>query len=377
MSGIVFLLFVIDLKPSDRLLSLCLAPIAFAGAFFLASFLANNYWLNNLILLLLFFLSYFFRRYGTRAGELVLISTVGFYLGFLQHPPQSVYPLFLTAVIVSALGVILWLFVIMPYDPAKSLRRSVNAFYHNVARTIAFTREGLESAPGDPQYSKKLQGRFKQVHQNRNMIEGLFSAIVSPTIWSQPRLNQLQEEMFKTERGLEMLIEAATQISVQLDEIPADVYNTMTQGLSTLENQLWGMASGEAQAQLAEIGTALQSQLKTSLEQKPHGKWVNSSCGLVSRLASLPAPSWICVPLKPPGMGPDGWDSAKITRHPANATIYGFWQEVWDRAAPYNHSRLSSGSGYRSVDVGGLPAENGPTEPGLLDGFYGHRRIDR
>ena len=49
--GIVFLLFIIDLKPSERKVSLLLAPIPFTGAFFLASILVGNFWLSNLIIL--------------------------------------------------------------------------------------------------------------------------------------------------------------------------------------------------------------------------------------------------------------------------------------------------------------------------------------
>jgi len=270
--GIVFLLFIIDLKPSDRKVSLWLAPIPFAVAFFLASFLADNFWLNNLILLLLFFFSYFFRRYGPRVGELALVTTVGYYFGFLLHPPPAVYPLFLACVIVSVLVVYLWQFVIIPYDPAKSLNQSVNAFYHNVARGVATIRQVLDTAQGYTPNTEVLQRSLRQVHLNRRVIEGLFSATVSPTSWSQPRLNHLQEEMFKTERGLELLVEAAGKLNDQLNELPEDVLHTLIEGLSTLEDHLWEMASGEGQAQLAKIGETLQSQLQSSLEEKPAGE---------------------------------------------------------------------------------------------------------
>lgn len=276
LSGIIFLLFIIDLRPSDRKVSLWIAPIPFAGAVILASYLSVNFWLSNLILLLLFFFSYFFRRYGTRAGELALVITVGYYLGFLLHPPQEFYPFFLACVLVSALIVYLWQFVIIPYDPTKSLQRSVNAYYHNVARTVAFAGQGFSSAQGNAKFSIILQRHLRQVHRNRRMIEGLFSAAVSPALWSQPRLNQLQEVMFKTERGLELLVEAAGKLSSQLNEMPDDVLHTLIEGLSALEYQLWGVASGEDQAQLTQIGDTLQSQLKSGLEEKPPGEWVYS-----------------------------------------------------------------------------------------------------
>jgi hypothetical protein len=276
LSGIVFLLFIIDLRPSDRKVSLWLAPIPFTAAVLLASTLAGFFWLNNLILLLLFFSSYFFRRYGTHAGELALVTTVGFYIGFLLHLPQALYILFLACVFVSALVVYLWLFVIIPYDPAKSLQRSVNTFYHNVALTVVTTRRGLEAAQVNSQHTNQLNLQLRRVHQNRRVIEGLFSAIVSPAIWSQPRLSRLQEEMFKTERSLELLIEAATQLFTQPDKLPADILQVLTEGLGALEADLWEMASAKGHAELSNIGSQLQNQVKSRLEGETGGEWVYS-----------------------------------------------------------------------------------------------------
>lgn len=276
LSGIIFLLFIIDLKPSDRRLSLWLAPIPFAGAVILASALTGNFWLNNLILLFLFFFSYFFRRFGTRAGELALVTTVGFYIGFLLHLPQAIFPLFLASVFTSVVIVYLWQFVLLPYNPANSLQRSVIAFYHNVARTIAITRQGLVVSQADTQYSKRLQGYLRDVHINRRIIEGLFSATVSPTLWSQSRLDHLQEEMFKTERGLELLIEAAIQLNKYMSEMPTDVSHTLIEGLTVLEDHHLEMASGGDQLKLVEVGEALQLQLKSSLEGKPSAEWAFS-----------------------------------------------------------------------------------------------------
>lgn len=275
-AGMVLLLFIIDLRPSDRKVSLWLATIPFAGAIILASFLADNFWLNFLILLLLFFCSYFFRRYGARAGELALVATQGYYLGFLLVPPPAVFPLILVCIAFSALVVYLWQFVILPYDPVKSLHRSVNAFYHNVARGVGSVRQGLDNAQGYTPDTEILQRSLRQVHLNRRVIEGLFSAAVSPTLWSQPRLNHLQEELFKTERGLELLIEAAGKLTDQLNELPEPVLHTLIEGLSALEDHLWEMAFGEGQAQLAEIGERLQLQLQSSLEEKPAGEWAFS-----------------------------------------------------------------------------------------------------
>ena len=171
-----FLPFIIDLKPSDRKISLCLALFPFTGAFFLASFLVNNFWLNNFILLALFFFSYYFRRYGARAGELALVTTIGYYFGFLLHPPRTIIPIFMLSVLVSLALVYLWQFVIIPYDPTRFLHQCIIDFYHNVATTVATCRQGLDSVQGTARYNKILKCQLRQVRQNRRVIEGLFAA---------------------------------------------------------------------------------------------------------------------------------------------------------------------------------------------------------
>ena len=200
-------------------------PIPFVGAVLLASILKNYFWLDNLILLLLFFFAYFFRRYGSRAGELALVTTLGFYIGFLLHPPLAFFPIFAACIVVSVGIIYLWEFVILPYDPEVSLHRGVIGFYHNVAQTVASIRQGFETTQGNSRVPKLLQRQLKQVHQNRRIIEALFAALVSPNTWSQGRLNRLQAAMFKTERGLEQLIEAATQLYSQSSTLPDEVLN--------------------------------------------------------------------------------------------------------------------------------------------------------
>jgi uncharacterized membrane protein YgaE (UPF0421/DUF939 family) len=273
-SGIIFLLFIIDLKPSDRKLSLLLAPIPFVGAVLLASVLKNYYWLNTLIQLLLFFFSYFFRRYGARAGELALVGTLGFYIGSLLHPPLAFIPMFAAVIVVSVAIIYLWEFVLIPYNPTVSLHRGVIAFYHNVALTVASTRQGLENGQENSQYSKKLQRQLKQVHQNRRVIEGLFAAIVSPKTWSQDRLTRLQVEMFKTERGLELLIEAATQLASHSGKLPREILQVLSEGLELLESNLWGLASEPVESRVSEVGDWLPTRVKSSLEGKTSDEWV-------------------------------------------------------------------------------------------------------
>lgn len=272
--GINFLLFIIDLKPADRLLSLWLAPIPFAGAALLASSLAGYFWLSNGILLSLFFFAYFFRRYGTRAGELSLLATVGYYYGFLLHLPSSLYLPFVAIVAVSVFIVYLWQFLILPYDPTRLLLRGVTALYNNVAHTVVTVRDGLEPSHTDPRYEKTLRRQLKRVRQNRRIIEGLFAAIVSPALWSQDRLNRLQVELFKTEQGLELLVEAAVDLDRRLNELPGDVRELLIEGLGILEADLWEMASNHQQSRLSDIGEWLKSKIRSTLEAEPPAQWV-------------------------------------------------------------------------------------------------------
>jgi hypothetical protein len=284
-SGMIFSLFIIDLRPAERKVSLWLATLPLAGAILLASSLAGQAWINYVILLLLFFFSYFLRRYGTRAGELALVTTVGFYLGFLLHPKPDVYPFLVMCVLVSALVVYLWEFVIIPYDPVKYLYRSVRAFYHNVGRGVAAVRQTLEAGEGGSADIKTLPRYSKQVNRNRSVIEGLFAATVSPSLWSQSRLNELQEEMFKSERGLEVLIAATGKLSAQIDQVPVDVLEALQEGLAALEDQVWGAAAGKQQERLAEAGELLQVRIKSNLAENVGGEWVLSllQMGLAAR----------------------------------------------------------------------------------------------
>ena len=314
--GIVFLLFIIDLKPSDRKVSLWLAPVLFTGAFFLASFLVNNFWLNNLILLALFFFSYYFRRYGARAGELALVTTVGYYFGFLLHPPRTIIPIFMVSVLVCLVFVYLWQFVIIPYDPTRILHQSIIDFYHNVAKTVATCRQSLEPVQGNTQYKKLSERQLGQVQQNRRVIEGLFAAIVSPKSWSQARLTGLQIEMFKTERSLELLVEAAAQLYSQSTRLPDDVLKTLMEGLDMLEGNLWRIESEPGEARMSEVGDWLQTQVKSSLKEKTSGEWVYAvlrigiaASQLTSSVTGIRAieTSWLedkpgAVPARPPAL---------------------------------------------------------------------------
>jgi uncharacterized membrane protein YccC len=271
-SGMVLLLFIIDLRPADRKVSLWLATPLFAAALLLGSSLAEQTWITYLILLVLFFVAYFMRRYGTRAGELALVTTVGTYLGSILHPKPVAYPSILICVIFSAAAVYLWEFVIIPYDPVKYLNRSVRAFYHNVRGGVQAVRETLEAGEEIQADIQRLERIIKQINRNRRVIEGLFAAAVSPSLWSQTRLNQLQEEMYKSERGLELLVEASTRLSWH--ETPKGILELLIEGLRALEDQFSGAAAGEEQDQLYEIGDKLQRQIKANLEEKPGGEWV-------------------------------------------------------------------------------------------------------
>ena len=274
LTGFVLLIFVSDLKSAERKVSMWLAIVPFAGMIILASLLSSNFWLYSLILLLLFFFSYYLRRYGTRAGELALIATVGYYLGFLLHPSPKIYPVLLACVIISAVLVYLWLFVIILYNPEKSLYRSVRAFNQNVAQGIAAIQRVLDSKEENAPVGRRLQRYYKQVNRNRRVIEGLFAAAVSPSLWSQPRLNQLQEEMFKVERGFELLIEATNKVSSLKHILPADILLILKEGMSALEDRLWQTNFGEDQSQASEAGDWLHERIKLSLAKDPSAEWV-------------------------------------------------------------------------------------------------------
>ncbi len=269
-----FLLMVIDLRPADRRATLWLAAAPLAASIILAGYLSPIRWLPGLILVALAFLSYYSRRYGTRPAEILLLVTAGFYAGTVLGPPLKIFPWVLAAVAVSLVLTDLWEFVLLPYNPVRFLRRGIWDFYRNVSLVVGQVAQGLAAAQVDPHWQSGLQKQVQRVHRSRRVIESLFAA-VSPAPWTLPRLSRLQVEMYQAEQGLELLSEAAVQLSREAREMPVGVRQALVEALLELQSTIERVASREEQTQLLEAGRRLREQVKAT-EDESAGKWAFS-----------------------------------------------------------------------------------------------------
>ena len=99
------------------------------------------------VLLALIFASYAVRQRGLRPGELVLVLTMSLYFAEGSGVAWGNLAWFLFAAAAGLLSLWLWQFVLLPYDPRRSLRNSVQAFYRRAAALVGAVDAGLATAP--------------------------------------------------------------------------------------------------------------------------------------------------------------------------------------------------------------------------------------
>ena len=119
----------------------------------LASLLNGSEWYYRAVLLALIFASYAVRQRGLRPGELVLVLTMALYFAEGSGVAWGNLAWFLLAAAAGLLSLWLWQFVLLPYDPRRSLRNSVAAFYRRAASLVGAVDAGLETAPAPAQRS--------------------------------------------------------------------------------------------------------------------------------------------------------------------------------------------------------------------------------
>ena len=179
------------------------------------------------VLLALIFASYAVRQRGLRPGELVLVLTMSLYFAEGSGVAWGNLAWFLFAAAAGLLSLWLWQFVLLPYDPRRSLRNSVQAFYRRAAALVGAVDAGLAAAPASTQAAataaeKDLARRLRQVKLSRRVIEEQFPGALAPGGWSKAQLSQLQLALFNTEQGLARLVEGANDPS-HLTNLPAEI----------------------------------------------------------------------------------------------------------------------------------------------------------
>ena len=273
-SCIFCFLVIIDARPDERRLSWVLASVPFALGLVLATLLASVALYASLALLALIFLSYFSRRYGVRAGQLALLATMALYFGTQVRPSPSTLPWFLLAALVGILLAGLWEFALMPYNPVGSLRRSTADFYRQTSVAVGQIASALDAAQPDSEGALSNARRsLKGIRHCRSVIDSLGSGAVSPSLWTDARLKQLQVDLYTAEQGLELMIEGAAGLLSVSAQVPADVREALRSAMVALQSSLLTVATPESVDELGRASEALRQRAAAGASAGQNSSW--------------------------------------------------------------------------------------------------------
>ena len=258
-------LVIVDARRAERQVTQLLSIAMVAVGLLLASLLNGSEWYYRAVLLALIFASYAVRQRGLRPGELVLVLTMSLYFAEGSGVAWGNLAWFLFAAAAGLLSLWLWQFVLLPYDPRRSLRNSVQAFYRRAAALVGAVDTGLAAAPASTQAAataaeKDLARRLRQVKLSRRVIEEQFPGALAPGGWSKTQLSQLQLALFNTEQGLARLVEGANDPS-HLTNLPAEIRTPLRRSLASLQAALVAGSPDSMQALAAE-NAALQTEIR-------------------------------------------------------------------------------------------------------------------
>ena len=256
-------LVIVDARRVDRRLTLALCVVMFALTAVLASLLGPLSWLYPIILLALIFLSYAARRRGLRPGELALVLTMGLYFAENSRVTWGNLAWFLLATLTGVASIWLWQFVILPYDPVRSLRESTRAFYDRAASIVDAISTGLQDSPApvdQASWEKDLQTLLKQAKLSRRAIESQFPGVLAPGGWTEDRIGQLQVSLYASEQGLAQMIEGAGD-RAHLSGIADEIRVPLARSLRSLCEALRTNSAANVQA-LASENAALQARVR-------------------------------------------------------------------------------------------------------------------
>jgi uncharacterized membrane protein YccC len=258
-------LVIVDARRAKRQVTQLLSIAMVAVGLLLASLLNGSEWFYRAVLLALIFASYAVRQRGLRPGELVLVLTMSLYFAEGSGAAWGNLAWFLFAATAGMLSLWLWQFVLLPYDPRRSLRNSVEAFYRRAAALVGAVDIGLAAAPASPQApataaEKDLARRLRQVKLSRRVIEEQFPGALAPGGWTRTQLSELQLALFNTEQGLARIVEGANDPS-HLANVPAEIRTPLRRSLRSLQEALVA-GSPESKSALAAQYAALQKEVR-------------------------------------------------------------------------------------------------------------------
>ena len=196
-------------------------------------------WAAAAFLVLQMFLSYALRPWSPRAGNLAVIGALITFLIGAGRIPSDRIGWFVLASTVGFAWVTVSEYVIMPEDPVRSLKRSVDFFCRTVGDAVAGVADTLTTTgDGKPpdRAAKALRRSLDRVMRCRTAIESQLSGALLPG-FGQHDVEQLRVALYCAERGIEEVINQADDPR-WIDTLPDDIAGSVTSTMRALANAL-------------------------------------------------------------------------------------------------------------------------------------------
>ena len=208
-----------DQRRRDRAMTLALSVPALAAAATLAALTEPVPALPAVVLLVLVFFAFAARRAGLRAGELALITTTGMYFATGTGMTFADLPVFVAAAAVGVAWLAAWQFVLLPYDPARSIRSATRAYADRIAGIVARVSAlvgdphpgGTGSSSGLPTSSADgLARELRRAQLTRRVVEAQFPGARAPGGWTSYELTRMQVALYDAELGASQMVDGCS-----------------------------------------------------------------------------------------------------------------------------------------------------------------------
>ena len=253
-----------DPQPKDRVRTLGWAAVVSAAAVVAAVLLTQfAVWMAAALLVLLMFSSYALRTWSPRVASLALIAAITVYVTGAGYITVGRVVWFVLAAAIGLAWLAVWETLILPDDPLRSLRRSVEAFSRRAADAVAGGVDVLHT-PSD-RARKALRKKLERVESCRSAIEGQFPGTVTRG-FSQQDVDRLRVALHAAQRGLE---DVAEQVMVPnwTRALPDNLANSIIETLDALAAALRDDVDERSHAAAARTASVLRSHVHDALTQ--------------------------------------------------------------------------------------------------------------
>jgi uncharacterized membrane protein YgaE (UPF0421/DUF939 family) len=258
-----------DPQPRDRVRTLGWAAVVAAVAVVVTVALTQNaVWAAVALLVLLMFSSYALRSWSPRVASLALMGAITVYITGAGYITIGRIGWFVLALVVGFGWLAVWETVILPDNPLRSLNRSVQAFAHRAADTVAGAVDVLntarDSTPSD-HARKALDRSLQRVRKCRGAIESQFPGAVLRG-FSQDAVVKLRVALYSAQKGLDDISEQA-EIPDWMRSLPDQIAWSITNTLDALAVALPDDGDEESRDAVARTARVLRGHVHEALTQ--------------------------------------------------------------------------------------------------------------